>query len=451
MGGPPGAGGAPGGAPPQMNEQMQKAMAERQAQAVKLTEAYKSAKRYSDFRKMLETQKDIDAVVVATPDHTHAVIGKAAMELGKHAYIEKPLTWSIQEARVLREVAARTKVATQMGNMGHSSEGAALVNEWIQAGVIGKVREVNVWTNRPLGFWPQGVPRPGKPAVTADAPQGGGFTMGSDWNARLVNKTLAGAMVGNYPKPDGLEWDLFLGPAPEVEYHPIYHPFNWRGWLDWGTGAIGDMAAHLIDHPYWALGLTYPTSVEATFTPWGTDLNNKPVSYPMGSHVVYHFPARGADPAVKLTWFDGGLMPARPAALPDEVQLDGGGGAIFIGEKGILVHGTYAANPKLYPQSLMEVAAKVPKTFFRVEKSGEGAFAQAKHRMNWIRAIKGTEKATCPFEYATRLTETMLLGVVAMRTGQSKKLYYDGDKGVITNNNDANQYLQREYRKGWTL
>ena len=453
------------GAPP-MNEQMQKAMEERRTQAVKLQEAYKSAKRYADFRKMFEQQKDIDAIVVATPDHTHAVIAKAAMELGKHAYVEKPLTWSIHEARVLREVAARTKVTTQMGNMGHSSEGAALVNEWVQAGVIGQVKEVNVWTNRPLGFWPQGVPRPGKPPAAgptaagpgvAGSPGGApagppaGMNFGTEWSARLVNRTLAAAMDGDYPVPEGVNWDLFLGPAPEVAYHPIYHPFNWRGWLDWGTGAIGDMAAHLIDHPYWALGLTYPTSVEATFTPWGVDLKNKPVSYPMGSHVVYHFPARGAQPPVKLTWFDGGLMPARPEALPDDVQLDGGGGAIFIGEKGILVHGTYASNPKLYPQSLMEVAAKVPKTYFRVEKTGEGPMAGAKHRMNWINAIKGKEKATCPFEYATRLTETMLLGVVAMKVGQSKKIYYDGVKGQITNNSDANQHLQREYRKGWTL
>jgi len=428
---------------------MQKAAEERRAQAVKLQEAYKNAKRYSDFRKMLETQKDIDAIVVATPDHLHAVIGKTAMELGKHAYIEKPLTWSIHEARVLRETAARTKVVTQMGNMGHSSEGAALVNEWVQAGVIGPIREVNVWTNRPLGYWPQGVPRPAK--VPSAATSEGGNNFGTDWTARVVNRALASAMEGNYPVPQGLEWDLFLGPGPEIEYHPIYHPFNWRGWLDWGTGAIGDMAAHLIDHPYWALGLTYPTSVEATFTPWGTDIKNNRVSYPMGSHVVYHFPARGKQPPVKLTWFDGGLMPARPEALPDDVQLDGGGGVIFIGEKGILVHATYASNPKLYPQSLHDVAAKVPKTYFRVEKSGEGQFAQAKHRMNWINAIKGKEKATCPFEYASRLTETMLLGVVAMKTGQSKKIYYDGEKGVITNNNDANQYLQREYRKGWSL
>ncbi|MGH8694497.1 MAG: Gfo/Idh/MocA family oxidoreductase [Burkholderiales bacterium] len=471
------------GAPP-MNEQMQKMMEERRAQAVKLQEAFKTAKHHADFRKMLEQQKDIDAIVVATPDHTHAVIAKAAMELGRHAYVEKPLTWSIHEARVLRETAARTKVVTQMGNMGHSSEGAALVNEWVQAGVIGPVKEVNVWTNRPLGFWPQGVPRPGRlsapvvvsvgPGVAGGVPVAGGppppplpggsgvsvvggppppagMGFGTDWNARLVNRTLAAAMDGDFPVPEGLNWDLFLGPGPEVAYHPIYHPFNWRGWLDWGTGAIGDMAAHLMDHPYWALGLTYPTSVEATFTPWGTDLKNKPVSYPMGSHVVYRFPARGGQPPVKLTWFDGGLMPARPDVLPDDVQLDGGGGAIFIGEKGILVHGTYAANPKLYPQSLMEAAAKVPKTYFRVEKSGEGPMAQAKHRMNWINAIKGKEKATCPFEYATRLTETMLLGVVAMKVGQSKKIYYDGEKGQITNNSEANQHLQREYRKGWTL
>jgi predicted dehydrogenase len=236
-----------------------------------------------------------------------------------------------------------------------------------------------------------------------------------------------------------------------VAYHPIYHQFNWRGWLDWGTGAIGDMAAHLIDHPYWALSLTYPTSVEATYTPWGTDLKNNRVTYPMGSHIVYRFPARGSQPAVKLTWFDGGLMPERPELLPDNVPLDPGGGGIIYGEKGILVYGTYGSNPKLYPQSLMEVAQKVPQTYFRVERSGEGPMAQAKHRMNWANAIRGKEKATCPFEYASRLTETMLLGVVAMKAGQSKKIVYDGEKGQITNLPEANQYLHREYRKGWTL
>jgi len=432
---------------PEQQERMQKMADERRAQAVKLQDAYKNAKRYDDFRKMLETQKDIDAVVVATPDHTHAVIGKTAMELGKHAYIEKPLTWSIHEARTLRDVAARTKVVTQMGNMGHSSEGAALINEWIQAGVLGKVTEINIWTNRPVNFWPQGVPRPAK-AQPIGSVQGPNST--SEWSARRVNRVLANGM-GEEGVPAGLNWDLYLGPAPEVPYHGIYHPFNWRGWVDWGTGAVGDMGAHLIDHPYWALGLKYPTSVEATFSPFGMDDKNQPASYPMASQIVYHFPARGAQPPVKLTWVDGGLMAPRPDALPDDVQLDPGGGVIFIGEKGILVHGTYGSNPKLYPQSLHEVANKVPKTYFRVAKSGEGQFASALHRMNWINAIKGKEKATCSFDYASRLTETMLLGVVAMRTGQGKRIYWDGEAGRVTNNEAANQYLKREYRQGWTL
>jgi len=413
---------------------------------IKLQDAYKKAKRYADFRKMLEAQKDIDGVVVATPDHTHTVIAKAAMELGKHVYVEKPLTWSVHEARVLRETAARTKVVTQMGNHGHSSEGAALINEWIQAGVIGPVKEVQVWTNRPI--WPQGIPRPSKGAV-ADAPAGGGGS-GNNWNSRLVNETLAAAMVGDVSMPSGLEWDLFLGPAPDVAYHPIYHPFNWRGWMDWGTGAIGDMAAHLVDHPYWALGLRYPISVEATSTPWGTDSQNKPVSYPLSTQIVYKFPARGSQPPVTLTWNDGGLMPARPDLLPEDVAINRGGGVIFIGEKGLLLHGTYGANPKLYPASLMDVAAKVPKTYARIETT-EGTNPQAKHKMNWANAIRGKAKNTCPFEYAGRLTETMLLGVVAMRSGQGKRIYYDGEAGKITNVTEANQYLQREYRKGWSL
>ena len=414
----------------------------------KLQEAYGKAKRYADFRKMLEQQKDIDAVVVATPDHTHAVVAKTAMELGKHAYVEKPLTYTVHEARVLRETARRKKLVTQMGNMGHSSEGAALINEWIQAGVIGAVREVHVWTNRPI--WPQGVPRPGKVGQSQPEPMASMLGLPENWTQRGISKGFAAAMVGNYPVPSGVDWDLFLGPAPEVPYHPIYHPFNWRGWVDWGTGAIGDMAAHLIDHPYWALGLTYPSSVETTSTPFGVDSENKPASYPLATKAVYKFPARESQPPVTLTWSDGGLMPGRPDLLPEDVPLDRGGGVIFVGEKGILMHGTYGANPKLYPASLMEIAQKVPKTYPRIE-TNDDPIRSAKHRMNWALAIKGKAKATTPFEYAGPLTETMLLGVVALRTGQGKRIHYDGETGRITNSNDANQYLQREYRKGWSL
>jgi predicted dehydrogenase len=244
------------------------------ATAVKLQEAYSKAKRYADFRKMLEQQKDIDGVIVATPDHTHAVVAKAAMELGRHVYVEKPLTWSVHEARVLRETATRTKVVTQMGNQGHSSDEARLINEWVQAGVIGPVREVQVWTNRPI--WPQGVPRPGRPVGQSGSERA---PFGNEWTQRRLHQELAAAMAGQYSTPSGIEWDLFLGPASEVPYHPIYHPFNWRGWVDWGASALGDMAAHLIDHPYWALGLTYPSTIEATSTPFGrTKTANRPAT-----------------------------------------------------------------------------------------------------------------------------------------------------------------------------
>lgn len=404
---------------------------------VKVQEAYGKAKRFSDFRKMLEQEKGIDAVLIATPDHFHAYAAKTAMDLGKHVYCEKPMTYTVHEARVLRETAKRTGLVTQMGNQGHSSEGARLINEWIQAGVIGKVHEVHVWTNRPI--WPQGVPRPMKGERVPEE---------SRWNARGLAKELAVTIAGDYSVPAGLDWDLYCGPGPLIPYHPIYHPFNWRGWVDWGTGAIGDMAAHLIDHPYWALGLTYPTTVEATSTPFGMDSSNKPASYPLASKVVYHFPERGKQPAVKLTWYDGGLMPGRPAALPDDVPLIPGGGVIFEGEKGILMHETYGSNPKVYPAKLMEKAQKVEKTIPRIQI---GESKAALHRMNWAMAIKEKKQSSTPFEYAGPLTETMLLGVVALRTGQGKKLVYDGATGQVTNNPDANQYLHREYRKGYSL
>src|SRR6476659_1809801 len=239
-------------------------------EGITLKQKFDKAARYSDFREMLDKQKDIDGIVIATPDHLHAVVAKAAMQSGKHVYVQKPLTYSVHEARVLRKLAMdNPKIVTQMGNQGHSSEGARLVNEWIQAGIIGPVHEVHVWTNRPVVYWPQGVPRPQTPNLIMQA---GSTSFGTSWNQSRVNRTLAEGMgSGSNPIPEGLHWDIYLGPvAEDIPYHPIYHPFNWRGWTDFGMGALGDMGAHLIDHPFWALGLEYPTSIEATSTPWGT-------------------------------------------------------------------------------------------------------------------------------------------------------------------------------------
>jgi len=446
-------------------DETQSQAAARLQAAAKLQEAYGKAKRYADYRKMLEEQKDIDAVLVATPDHSHAVVAKAAMEMGKHVYVEKPLTWSVHEARVLRETAKRAKVVTQMGNQGHSSHEARLINEWIQAGVIGPVRDVYVWTNRPI--WPQGVSRPAKPAPPAaeggtlagsEAGQGQGSGPGqgpgmaslsdNPWTQRRINRVMAATILGDYPVPATLNWDLYLGPGPEVPYHPIYHPFNWRGWVDWGTGALGDMGAHLIDHPFWALGLTLPTTIEATSTPWGTDSKNNPASHPLATQVVFNFAARGNQPPVRMVWGDGGLMAPRPSVLPESVPLQRGGGVIFIGEKGILMHETYGKKPTLYPESLMEEAKKVPQKYERVPTNERN---DPLHRMNWAKACKGQGKATSPFEYGSMLTETMLLGIVALKTGQGRQIRYDGEAGKVTNVADANQYLQREYRKGWSL
>jgi len=415
---------------------------------LRLQAAYGKAKRYTDFRRMLEQQRDMDALLIATPDHTHAVIAKAAMELGKHVYVEKPMTWSVHEARVLRETARRTNVVTQMGNQGQSTDGARLINEWIQAGLIGPVREVHLSTDRPI--WPQGVPRPARNAegVTPTSynsplpPPPGSAGAGNDWTPpRRVSQEFGKALSVAYaPSPD-LDWDLFLGPAPHVPYHPIYHPFNWRGWIDWGVGAIGDIAAHTLNHAYWALGLTYPTTVEATSSAFGLDENGQPASYPSAMEVVYRYAADGSRPAVTVYWRDGGLWAPRPVNLPDGVNHRRA--AIIVGDKGVLMHNSYGNNPQLYPESLQEEASKVPQKYERVP--GE------LHAMNWVDAIRNHKKATADFEYASRLTENMLLGIVAVRTGQGVQIRYDGHSGTVLNNAAANQLLSREYRRGWSL
>ena len=431
------------------------------AEAEKLRDAYTKATKYDDFRQMLDKQKDIDAVIIATPDHLHAVIAMAAMQLGKHVYVQKPLTYSVYEARLLAKTARSTGVVTQMGNQGHSMEGTRRINEIIASGVIGPVREAHVWTDRPVRYWAQGIPRPVSPnappptpatatATATNATQPAGPPPPPQWNMRTVDNAVLKAMAENpQSPPPGFNWDLFLGPAKEIPYHPAYHPFSWRGWVDFGVGAIGDMGAHLIDQVFWALNLTYPTSISASSTPWGGGAQN-PATYPLATMVQYEFPERKAagrapaEPPVKVYWYDGGLMPARPAFLPDDVTLprgDGGGG-VFIGSKGILTYDTYGNNPRVYPESVAQAAERVPKTFPRIE---------VPHEVNFAQACKGEAKASSPFEYASALTETMLLGIVALRAGQGKKVLYDGANMQFTNAPDANQYLTREYRSGWAL
>lgn len=411
---------------------------------VQLGEAYRNARKYTDFREMLDKQKDIDAVLIATPDHLHATIALAAMSLGKHVYVQKPLAYSVHEVRLLQKAAlANPKLATQMGNQGHSMEGSHRINEIIASGVLGKIREVHVWTDRPVRYWAQGIPRPraaNAPAPTAPPnprPQ---------WNMGTVDNAVRSAMAANDSSmPPGLNWDLYLGPAPEIAYHPAYHPFAWRGWLDFGVGSLGDMGAHLIDQPFTSLGLTYPTAIAASSSPWGGGEKN-PATYPLATMVQYDFPKVGKRNALKLYWYDGGLMPPRPEMLPDDVPMNNpgsdGGGGVFVGEKGIMFYETYGNKPRIFPEAIARKAEQVPVTLPRITVS---------HEQNWIQAAKGEARASSPFSQACPLTETMLLGMAALRAGQGRKVLYDSAGMTFTNAPDANPYLTRVYRKGWEL
>jgi hypothetical protein len=382
--------------------------------------------KYRDYREMLEKQKDLDAVIVATPDHMHAVIASNAMSLGKHVYVQKPMCWSVHEARHLAKKAAETKVVTQMGNQRHSQDVSRRGVEYIKAGALGDVSEVHVWTNRPLGFWPQGIPRPSP--LTSDPAQ-------LHWDNRGIMQRLSGAMMGpngRFPVPDRLSWDLFLGVAPEVEYHPLYHPFNWRGWVDWGQGALGDMGAHLMDFPVWALDLGLPTVIETESTPFNG------VCYPNATTTYYEFAARKGMPPVKMTWYDGGLMPPDPIELENE-QLNPGGGVLYVGKKAKLLH--YTEGGRLLPTSKHNAYGPPKERLPRVP--------HGEHEMNWVNTIKGTDTISCPFDYAAKLTEIMLLGIVSLRAGT--KLHYDAANMRVTNNVAANDFLTREYRQGYSL
>ena len=372
--------------------------------AGKVFDRYPNARKWKDFRKMLDEQKEIDAVIVATPDHLHTVVSMAAMRRGKHVYCQKPLTRLVSEARVLTEAARKYKVVTQMGNQGHSGNGVRDICEWIWAGVIGEVREVHAWTNRPV--WPQGIDRP----------------------------------KGEDPIPETFDWDLWIGPAPKRPYNKIYAPFNWRGWWDFGGGALADMACHVLDPVFWSLKLKYPVSVEASCT----EVNNE--TFPLASIVHYEYPAREGLPAVKVHWYDGGLKPERPKELEVSRPLNqAASNVLFIGSKGVLRCGEYGDNPQLLPfERNREFANNKPsQTLKRITTSHEG---------NWIEACKTGGQATSNFDYAGPFTEMVTMGNLAIRPENvGKKLEWDGEKMRVTNDEKANDYVQPHYREGWSL
>jgi predicted dehydrogenase len=370
--------------------------------------AFPKARRYKDFRVMIDKEaKHIDAVTVGTPDHIHAVAAMAAIRAGKHVYCQKPLTHTLYECRTLTKAAHEAGVATQMGNQGHATEGARLTNEWIQAGLIGEVRDVHVWSDRAGVLWKQGIGRP------KETP----------------------------PVPSTLNWDLWLGPVHERPYHPAYAPHNWRGWRDFGTGAMGDMGCHIIDHPVWALELGPPTAIEATTTLDGSYIDGKPniETYPIAAVITYEFPARGKLPAVKMTWHDGGLMPPTPAEMPAGRSLDGNG-VLYIGSKGKMFHSSHGGMPTVLPIELMEEAKRIPKTMRR----------SPGHYEEWMAACKGGPRPISNFDYAGPLTEIGLAGVLALRA-PGRRLEWDSANLKVKNAPELDQFVHIDYRKGWTL
>lgn len=366
---------------------------------------YPKARVWTDFREMLDKQREIEAVVIATPDHTHAVISMAAMQAGKHVYCQKPLTHDVYEARMLAQAAKETRVATQMGNQGHSMEGIRSVCEWIWDGAIGEIREVDAWCS--LSYYPWGH---------------------AGWSSKWGTRPTETPAI-----PSTLNWDLWLGPAPERPYHPAYHPAVWRCWWDFGCGMMGDRGAHTLDAVVWALKLGAPISIEAT----SCGLN--PDTHPLSAIVTYRFAARDNLPPLKLTWYEG-TRPPRPDALSDELEWPPEGGALFHGAKGAIMCGVYGDTPRLLPLSLHREYQRPAKTLPRVNGT---------HEMDWVRACKTGEPAGSDFAYSGPLTETCLLGNIAKRV--DARIEWDASHMKVTNLPEANQYVRTEYRKGWSL
>ena len=357
----------------------------------------KTCRGYKDFRTMLDTEKSIDAVLVATPDHMHAVTSLAAIARGKHVYCEKPLARTVYETRRVTEAAKKARVATQMGNHGHSGSGIRMTVEWIRDGVIGDVREVHAWSS--------GVP-----------------------NGQFRDRPKERPAI-----PAGLDWDLWLGPAAARPYHSIYAPYRWRQWWDFGTGTLGDMACHNMDPAFWALDLGHPESVQARCA----GLNNETVPYAATVH--YQFPKRGTKPPVELTWYSG-LKPPRPEELAEGRDLIGGGnGILFVGDKGKLMCAGWAGSPRLVPlektREYKKPAASIPRS--------KG------HHRDWIDACKGGDPASSNFDYSGHLAEVVVLGNVAMRA--QKKILWDGPNLKALNCPEADAFIRPEYHNGWVL
>ena len=362
------------------------------------SKGYHGCKVYVDFRLMLEKSgKDIDAVVVATPNHTHAVASMAAIRAGKGVYCEKPLTYSIYEARMIARAAREAKVATQLGNQGHSSDDIRRAVEWVSDGAIGKIRQVHAWAGE--NRIPKYTERP------KETP----------------------------PVPEGLNWDLWLGPAPERPYHPAYAPLLWHYWWDFGGGKLGNFGCHTLDTAVWALDLKHPTLVEASSTALSRETT------PIASMCHYKFPARGEQPSVDLFWYDGGIRPPRPDCLELERNLPRNGGSLLIGDDGAILSGVWSASPRIIPEKKMR-DYKQPKPTIPRSKG---------HHRDWIDACKGGQPASSNFEYGARLTEIVLLGVVALRTGTT--LRWDGPNMKATNAPQLEPVIHGHFRRGWEI